>query len=223
MVALRNSLADKEVLLKEVHHRVKNNLQIVSSLLHMQARVTEDPVARELLRESENRVQSMGAIHENLYRASDLSQVVLAKYLGRVVERVMDTYRQSGVTCVVEGDNEITATAEIAMPCGLIVNELLSNVLKHAFLGEPGRVAVTVHQAGGYLTVAVQDNGHGLPDNFGPEMPRGLGLQLVRALTDQVRGTLRIVRGPGTRFELEIPTAPASEGPAPPNPTGNLK
>ncbi len=223
VVALRNSLADKEVLLKEVHHRVKNNLQIVSSLLHMQARVTEDPAARELLRESENRVQSMGAIHENLYRASDLSQVVLAKYLGRVVERVMDTYRQSGVTCVVEGDNEITATAEIAMPCGLIVNELLSNVLKHAFQGGPGRVAVTVHQAGGYLTVAVQDNGHGLPDNFGPEMPRGLGLQLVRALTDQVRGTLRIVRGPGTRFELEIPTAPASEGPAPPNPTGNLK
>lgn len=207
VVALRNSVADKEVLLKEIHHRVKNNLQIVSSLLHMQARVTADPVARELLRESENRVQSMGAIHESLYRASDLSRVELPKYLRRVVERVADTYRQSGVICTVEGDSDVTATADIAMPCGLIVNELLSNALKHAFSGKPGRVTVTVRQGEGSIGVSVEDDGRGLPEASSFENPSGLGLQLVRALADQLTGTLRIIRGQGTRFELEIPTA----------------
>jgi len=209
VTALRNSVADKEVLLREIHHRVKNNLQVVSSLLHMQWRRTSDPGARELLRESENRLHSMGAIHESLYRSSDLSRVDLPKYLGRIVDQVADSYRRPGVTCILESKNEVIATTEVAMPCGLIVNELLSNALKHAFQDRPGQVKVTLRRAGSMVTLTVEDNGSGLPENFAIEQTRGLGMQLVRTLTSQLDGVLRVARGNGnqgngTNFEIEF-------------------
>jgi len=201
---LSHSLAEKEVLLKEIHHRVKNNLQIVSSLLHMQGRQTTDQATKELLRESENRIQSMGAIHESLYQTSDFSRVDLSQYLRRVVNRVAASYQRPQVACGVTREGDTVVTMEIAMPCGLIVNELVSNALKHAFHDGAGQVNVTVRRDARTLTLAVHDNGSGLPDGFEIENARGLGLQLVRTLTSQLSGAVRVIGGGGSTFEIEF-------------------
>jgi len=194
-------------LLKEIHHRVKNNLQVISSLLHMQGDLTNVEAACELFRESENRVLSMAAIHESLYGAPDFSRVDLSEYLRRVVDLVATSYQAAGVTCVVEGGEGITVTMNSAMPCGLIVNELVSNALKHAFGGAAGQVTVSIRRAGAGVSMAVEDNGRGLPENFRMGNSSGLGLQLVQTLTRQISGTARAVRGNGTRFEIDFEAA----------------
>ena len=207
VVALRHSLAEKEVLLREIHHRVKNNLQIITSLLRLQGRQSNDPATKQMLLESENRIQSMGAIHENLYRASDFSRVNLAEYLRRVVNQLAASYQKAGVTCAVMGDEVLIVTTEVAMPCGLIVNELVSNALKHGFCGMTGKVAVTVRRQEGVLTLAVEDNGSGLPESFDIASRTGLGLQLVRTLTTQLNGVLRVSGERPTKFEIEFEAA----------------
>jgi PAS domain S-box-containing protein len=200
---LRATLAEKDSLLKEIHHRVKNNLQIVSSLLHMQAQTTQDEGVRELFRVSENRVHSMAGIHESLYRAANFSRVQLVEYLRHVVDQVVASYQISNVTCVVEGDESITVTMHAAIPCGLIVNELVSNALKYAFDGATGEVVVSIRRAETMVHVTVKDNGRGLPEDVGIGRSNGLGLQLVETLTKQLHGTIETFRENGTRFEIE--------------------
>ena len=205
--ALRLSLQEKEVLLRELHHRVKNNLQIVASLLHMQAGLTEVPAAKALFRESENRVHSMAAVHESLYRTPDFTRVNLAAYLRRVVAAVASSYGRGDVQCSVVGGDDESMPMGAAMPCGLIVNELVSNALKHAFPARSGVVAVTLSRVGSMLLVVIEDNGRGLPEAVGLGSSSGLGLQLVENLVRQLKGKCRFVRGIGTRFELEFSVA----------------
>ena len=209
---IRASLEEKEIMLKEIHHRVKNNLQIVSSLLHMCSQSTGDAGVRELFRESENRVLSMAAIHECLYASSgfdvsDFGRIDLAGYLRRVVDNVAASYGHLGVLCSVEAEPDTSVPMGTAMPCGLIVNELVSNALKYAFESRSGRVRVSIQKLEATLLLRVDDDGAGLPESFQFGNTGGFGLQLVRALTKQLHGELGVHRENGTRFEIEFPIA----------------
>ena len=192
-------LQEKEMLLKEVHHRVKNNLQVVSSLLSMQRNLVADEAAREAFRQSENRILSMAMIHEFLYQNSNFSELDLIAYLRRVADHLAASYSLPGVECRVSGPQTIL-NLEKAIPCGLIVNELVSNCFKHAFPnGRHGAIDVQVKRENGGVSVAVSDNGAGLPPDFQIPGKRSLGLKVVQTLaTRQLHGKLEYARENGS-------------------------
>jgi PAS domain S-box-containing protein len=203
--ALRASLDEKTVLLKEVHHRVKNNLQIVSSLLSLQANRVQNPLALETLQDTQNRVRSMALIHETLYRSQNLAQVNFAAYVERLCAHLLhafavDAKRIHLVGRVTGGGLEL----DEAVPCGLIINELVSNSIKHAFpAGRVGEITLDLDiQPGGMRTLRVADNGAGLPPGTDLRQTGTLGLQLVSNLADQLGGTLELERSGGTAFRL---------------------
>jgi two-component sensor histidine kinase len=205
---IRGSLREKEALLREVHHRVKNNLQLVCSLLGLQAAKVNDPAAAVVYTESLNRVRSMALVHENLYRAGKFSVVHLADHVKDLCDHLL---RSHGIDA---GRIELrTRIADVpldfdrAMPCGLIVNELVSNALKYAFPdGRSGWVSVELRgPEGGAYVLRVADNGVGLPPGFDVGSGDTLGLQLVADLTDQLGGTLTVQRGEGTGFTITFP------------------
>jgi two-component sensor histidine kinase/sensor domain CHASE-containing protein len=193
---LSASLAEKELLLREIHHRVKNNLQVVSSLLNLQSGVTEDERARAALRESQGRIHSMALIHEFLYgesgdRPPDLARVDFRGYLSRLSSSLMSAYQvdQSRIKLEIS-EREIYLDADSAVSCGLLVNELLSNCLKHAFPdGREGKVFIGI-EAGeeDEITIFVKDDGVGFPPGFDPLKAGSMGLRLVRALVHQLHG-----------------------------------
>jgi PAS domain S-box-containing protein len=202
------SLAEKEVLLKEVHHRVKNNLQIISSLLDLQSGHTAGPPA-EMFRESQTRVRSMALVHERLYRSADLAKVDFTAYVGSLADHLFQTYRvghkEIGLDLRVGADVRLSIDA--AIPCGLLLNELVSNSLKHAFRGkEPGTIRIELrHTEGNRWLLVVADDGIGLPAGTSPQTAQGLGLQLVAMLTRQLKGTVEIERSGGTTFRVTFP------------------
>ena len=210
---LQQAVHEKEILLKEVHHRVKNNLQIISSLLNLQAETLNDPRDRALFMESETRVRSMALIHERLYKSEDFARVEFKEYIESLVVSLFHSFGHGGVTYHVEVD-EIRLPIDIAIPCGLIVNELITNALKHAFPGERlGHITVSLHQeAPGWLLLEVEDDGIGLPEDVRPSEAKSLGLHLVSILTRQLQGELEIRRGRGTLFRVHFGiTAPPSQ------------
>ncbi len=198
-------LNEKEVLLKEVHHRVKNNLQVISSLMNLQSAQVDDPRLKDALRESQNRVRTMALIHEKLYQTTDLAQIDIAGYLHTLVNFLSQSYRERASTVVarVEAEN-IKVDIETAIPCGLIVNELVSNALKHAFPdGRSGEIRVCVtHSPGGQMSLSVSDNGVGFPVGLDHTRSPSLGLNLVNTLIAQIGGTLSLERTPGTCFSI---------------------
>lgn len=201
---LRASLEEKEILLKEIHHRVKNNLQIVSSMLNLQRDQVTDTAALERFKESQNRVRSIALFHEKLYQSEDLARVDVGDYLRGITRGLFATYGESAaaIELAVEAEN-VALGVDSAIACGLIVNELVSNSLKHAFPGgRRGRVEVALHADGSVVTLSVSDDGVGMPDGLDLRAPGTLGLQLVRILTEQVGGTIQLDRGPGTRFSI---------------------
>lgn len=203
---VRESLREKEVLLKEIHHRVKNNLQIVSSLLRLQSSRLENSVAKVALQDMQNRVRSMALIHEHLYRSDNLARVDMAEYLKRLCQQVF--------RAMVATNREITMHMHLdplflemdqAIPFGLLVNELVSNAFKHAFpVGGKGQVVVDFHPVpeSEEWRLRVADNGIGLPADFDASKSNSLGLQLVVDLTRQIGGQLAIVAGPSASFEV---------------------
>jgi PAS domain S-box-containing protein len=201
---LRESLRDKEVLLKEIHHRVKNNLQVISSLLSLQAERIADRETLDIFRESQNRVRSMAMIHERLYRSPDLAHVDFSEYLRNLTTAVFHSYRS--ISPQVEIDVEVTPVqleVDVAIPTGLILNELISNALKYAFPeNRAGKVHVTLESNGDTLSLRVKDDGIGLPEGFAPENAKSLGYQLVLLLVDQLHGTLAISSEGGTCVTL---------------------
>ena len=143
---LKLSLQEKDVLLKEVHHRVKNNLQVINSLLSLQSQEVDDPVLREAMVESQNRIRSMAMVHEQLYSAGNLAGIDFGDYLSRACGATDAHVRPSGVSYSVRSD-PVTIGIDVAVPCGLIVNELISNALKHAFNGRPkGMIEIELHR-----------------------------------------------------------------------------
>ncbi len=203
---LRSSLKEKEVLLKEIHHRVKNNLQIVSSMLNLQTEKLSDTRAIELFKESQNRVRSIALFHEKLYQSKDLGGVEIAEYLKALADGLFATYGvdPDDIVLAVRTD-DLPLDVEAAMSCGLIVNELVSNSFKYAFPAHrKGQVEVTLRSAGTDVVLEVADNGVGLPADLDWRSPSTLGLRLVAIFTEQVRGTMSLTREGGTRFSLRF-------------------
>ena len=199
------ALKEKEVLLKEIHHRVKNNLQIVSSLLSLQANHMQDQRAREMLKETQRRVKSMSIIHEKLYRSSDLAQIDFADSIRELANDLFRSYHISADRITLELTlADAVLSVETALPCGLILNELISNCLKHAFpAGRAGEIRIELRSpADGMFVLTVSDTGIGLPQGLDFRTTTSLGLQLVVTLTEQVRGTIELDRHEGTTFRL---------------------
>jgi PAS domain S-box-containing protein len=199
------SLQEKEVLLKEIHHRVKNNLQVVSSLLSLQAGQIGRPDIQAMFRESQTRVQSMAFIHEHLYQSKTLARVDFAAYIRRLTSHLLNLYQAQarGVRLTTEVQ-EVSLGINTAVPCGLIINELVSNALKYAFpAGCPGEILVSLGACSpGQVQLIVRDTGVGLPTGFDVQRATSLGLQLVTTLTEQLEGTLTVENGQGTAFIL---------------------
>jgi len=203
---VKNSLREKELLLKEIHHRVKNNLQITSSLLRLQAGKITDSGVRQLLRESQDRIRSMALVHDMLYRSQDLARIDFPEYVRTLVTRLFRSYNVTNrIRPVVELEN-IVFGVDLAVPCGLIINELVANALKHAFPGErQGRVRVRMTVAPDSYTLSVQDDGIGFPAGIDFLHTETLGLQLVRMLSEQIGGQLHLETGAGTGLSLVFP------------------
>lgn len=203
---IRASLQEKEILLKEIHHRVKNNLQIISSLLNLQSNAIDDPDMVAQFRDSQNRIQAMSLIHERLYRSEDLARVDFKIYLGDLTESLIRTYRRRGQNVKLCLDIDVVSLdIDTAIPCGLIVNELVSNALKHAFKNRSeGCIGVELRSEDQYRLV-VWDDGIGFPVTFDYKMTSSLGLQLVNSLVHQLNGTINLSQETGTRFEVIFP------------------
>ncbi|MFN6461050.1 MAG: PAS domain S-box protein [Nostoc sp. DedVER02] len=202
---IKASLKEKEVLLKEIHHRVKNNLGIVSSLLQMQCRRTQDPVVTAILRDSQNRIASIALIHEKLYRSEDLSDIDFAQYIPDLTTHLFDSYNVSSsqIKLKIQVD-DASLDIETAILCGLIINELVSNALKYAFVDQiRGEIKVKFYQESeSTLALIIRDNGIGLPENFDSNKSQTLGITLVQGLVKQLRGKLEIESKQGTQFKI---------------------
>jgi PAS domain S-box-containing protein len=216
---LRASLQEKEVLLKEIHHRVKNNLQIISSLLRMQSRQVQDSQTGLLLQESQNRVQSMALIHEQLYQSPDLAQIDFAEYVRQLVTNLFRSYGVSRQTIALDiATHGLHLTLNTAIPCGLIVNELVSNSLKYAFPSRgtgdtpTANISIWLQEVDAGLqggprrrTLMVRDNGIGIAPDIDWQTGASLGLRIVRNLVTQLQGDIHLNTVRGTCFYITFP------------------
>nr|WP_281357471.1 PAS domain S-box protein [Brasilonema bromeliae] len=204
----RASLKEKELLLKEIHHRVKNNLQIVSTLLDLQSEYIDDPRALAMFQECRGRVRSMALIHERLYRSHDLARVDFAEYVRRLADDLYHAYKLSDDEVRLELDVEVPPLPiDVAIPCGLLLNELMSNCFKHAFPDSmEGRVRVSLRPDGpDAIVLVVADDGVGLPPDFDFRAATSFGLQLVNTLAEQLGAEIDSPRGDGARFVVRFP------------------
>ncbi|MGC9526952.1 MAG: histidine kinase dimerization/phosphoacceptor domain -containing protein [Limnospira sp.] len=203
---IRTSLKEKEILLKEIHHRVKNNLLIVSNILELQEDYISDSEILKVLADSQKRIYSMALIHEKLYRSPGLDRIDFGDYLETLADNLFETYNFiPGDRITFQSDVEpIYLNVETANPCGLIVNELVSNALKHAFPdGRSGTLKLSLRRdEGEKIILIVKDDGIGFPENLDFRTVESLGLELVCTLTQQLRGTLEMSRNNGTEFKL---------------------
>jgi PAS domain S-box-containing protein len=204
---IRASLKEKEVLLKEIHHRVKNNLQVISSLLNLQANQIKDKEAAQVFRDSQSRVKAMSLVHERLYQSSDLASINFAGYVQDVTRHLLRSYQSGprGVRMLVDVD-PVSFNIDTAIPCALIINELVSNAFKYAFPnGKEGEIRIRLNQAAGEdLNLSISDNGVGFPPHVDWEQTDSLGLHLVRSLTDQLNGTIKCHLDHGARFDIRF-------------------
>ncbi len=195
---LRASVHEKEVLLREIHHRVKNNLQVVSSLLNLQAAQMEDEKARLALAECRNRVRSMALIHENLYRTENLASINFGEYLRTVTSELVRSFGRDGIETSFHLE-PILLSVDTAIPCGLIINELVTNALRHGFAGKPGgNISVTLRRVGeGGAELCVRDDGAGFKPPADLHSVNSMGTTLVLSLADQIGGNVSVASAPG--------------------------
>lgn len=202
---LEESIKEKEVLLKEVHHRVKNNMQVISSILNLQSSYIDDETALSILRESQDRIKSMSFVHESLYQSNTLSEVNFSEYIRNIAGNLFHSYGrpEGGISMQYELE-EVFLNLDTSIPCGLIINEVVSNCLKYAFAGkEKGIIRIEFSKlSDGKLKLIIGDDGIGLPSNFDIENAETLGLQLVTTLVTQVSGELDIKTNKGTQFSI---------------------
>ena len=213
---LRKFLREKDVLLKEIHHRVKNNLQIISSLLHLQSRRIKDPQTLEIFRESCDRVQLMALIHEKLYGSADLSQLDFNDYLHSLAAMILRSYadKSRNVRVDFQLQEQLQLSLDLAIPLGLIASELISNSLKHAFApDEKGTITLKLSQVDSDITFCISDNGQGLAPDFSMGAPASLGLRLVKLLAEQIEAQLTWSSAPGASFTLLFQNRPKSKRP----------
>ena len=209
---IRAALAEKEVLLKEIHHRVKNNMQVISSLVALQADRLPDGAMRSVFQDVSHRVRSMALVHEKLYQSADMAQVEFAEYSQSLLNYLWRAHETaaSGVRLALDLE-PVPLSVDTAVPCGLILNELVSNALKHAFRGRgqrgeavvEGEVAVSLRgDAGGRVCLRVRDNGAGLPAGLDWRQAGSSGLRLVQMLAGQLDATVDVCSNQGTEFTV---------------------
>ncbi len=201
--ALSVSLHEKEVLLKEIHHRVKNNLQIVSSILSLQSGSISSESQAAMLRESQDRIRSMALVHEKLYRSRDLSRINFGEYVSSLIVSLAHSYIASPAIRTRVDIRDIYLDIDMAIPCGLIINELFSNAFKYAFPdGRAGEVCVSLSRRDGKYELVVSDDGAGLPPDLDFRNTDSLGLQLVNTLVEQLEGTIELNVEKGTNYKI---------------------
>ncbi|VVB89823.1 Methyl sulfide methyltransferase-associated sensor [uncultured archaeon] len=205
---IRSSLREKEVLLREIHHRVKNNMQLISSLLRLQSRYAGEEKYREMLMECQNRIVSMALIHEKLYRSRDMTKIDLKDYIRDLINNLSQSHGAAESRVDVSTDVEdISLGIDLATPCGLIINELVNNSLKHAFPDRrEGKITVTFKRADEKMfELRVSDNGIGIPEGLDFRKTESLGLRLVTILVeDQLEGEISLDRSKGTEFRIKF-------------------
>jgi two-component sensor histidine kinase/PAS domain-containing protein len=200
---LKKSLEDKEVLIREIHHRVKNNLQIIASLLHLQESTLTDKNLITILKESEVRVKSMATIHEKLYQSRTFQEVNFKEYLEQLIIDILYTYKVPKDTIqVIMNIEDINLNIETSIPLGLIINELVTNCVKYAFPKMDGTITIELKTMNDEIELNINDNGIGLPLDIDLENSETLGLQLVNNLTSQIDGHVDIDRSHGTNFKI---------------------
>ncbi len=201
------SLKEKEVLLKEVHHRVKNNMAIIASLLKLQAGYVEDDKYLTMFKECQGRITSMALVHEKLYQTEDFAQIDLNEYILSLVQSIRNTFGSSREYYINTEIDAIFLDIDILIPCGLIINEILTNSFKHAFNGEKSaEINITMKRLENKdIVLTISDNGKGLPDDFDIKGSTGLGFQLINGLTKQIGGTMEVNSGQGAEFKLVFP------------------
>ena len=206
---IKASLREKEVLLQEIHHRVKNNLQVISSLLDLQSQRIKDKATLEMFQESQNRIKLMALVHETLYEYKDCARINLSAYLKSLTNYLFRAYKveKNHVTPELDFD-EIYLNLDKAVPCGLIISELVSNSLKYAFPNQgKGIIRISVKcDEGGYIQLIVRDNGIGFPINWSFNNTNTLGLQLVNVLINQIEGTFELNNSQGVQFAISFHT-----------------
>ncbi|WP_424357176.1 PAS domain S-box protein [Methanocella sp. MCL-LM] len=203
---IKSSLREKEVLLKEVHHRVKNNMQIISSLLNLQLSGIDQEPVKQILTESQSRIRSIALVHERMYMSNDLAKIDFDEYLKSLGNQLLVTYRANSgrVRLTIEG-TDIHLGVDQAVPCGLIMNELISNSLKHAFPdSRPGTIKIQLASAK-HNRIIIEDDGIGMPKDFSLSNVQSMGMQLVSALVEQMDGTIELDRSSGTRYTITFP------------------
>ncbi len=203
---LKSSLKEKEVLLKEIHHRVKNNLQVISSLINMQIRNLTDAPARHALMECQTRIQAIALIHEKLYQSADYARISFSEYVENLMHDIFHALGVSSNTIALELDIEkLLLPIDKAIPSALIINELVTNSLKHAFPeGRRGVIGVSMKTDQGGVTITVRDTGVGIPKDINIETSPTLGLQLVSTLVEQLKAEIKIERVEGTTFKIRF-------------------
>lgn len=202
---IRNLLQEKELLLKEVHHRIKNNMSTINGILALQADALKDGAAATALNDAIARVQSMMVLYDKLYRSDDFKEVSVNEYLPALITEIMRNFPDSIKVKTEMHIDDFTLEAKTLVPLGIIVNELLTNIMKYAFKGkESGLISVTASCKENRSFVMIKDNGIGIPENVDFSNSTGFGMQLVGMLTEQIDGSIRIERGDGTRFILEF-------------------
>jgi len=208
---ISKELDEKRVLLREIHHRVKNNLQVISSLINLQVHQMDDPRLRAAFEETQNRIRSMAFIHQELYQADDFTAIPLTSYIGKLVHHLYGAYNldPDAIKTSITAD-PVRVSLDFAMPLGLIMNELISNALKYAFPDEkylPGRVDIALTQSTeGSITLMIRDNGIGLPETVDIHNTPSFGMHLlVMLVEDQLGGRIEVQRNQGTVFNIFIP------------------
>jgi two-component sensor histidine kinase len=199
---MRESIREKEILLQEVHHRVKNNLQVISSILNLQSSFVKDKNSLNILRESQNRIKSMSFIHESLYHTKDFSRIDFSDYLLSLTNNLIHSYSLERGRIRLKTDlTTIYLSLDQAIPCGLIVNELISNALKYAFTeSTDGEIFVGIKEQNNQMLLTIADNGIGMPKDFDVENSNTLGLQLVHTLAEQLDARIELHTQKGTKY-----------------------
>jgi PAS domain S-box-containing protein len=202
---IRDSLREKEVLLKEIHHRVKNNLQIISSLLELQSIQIQNEETKTLFKESQSRVKSMALVHERIYRSDDLSSINYKDYIAELANFLFYTYNKPGVNYMLDAD-DVRMSIDNAIPCGIIINELISNALKHAFPDDKsGQVKISLKKIKKNIILTIADDGVGIKPGLDFKKSKSLGLELINALVLQLNAQISVVSEKGTAFTIVIP------------------
>lgn len=202
---LTESLDEKELLLKEVHHRVKNNLQVISSLLSLQSGFINNPGAQEIFKESRNRVGSMALIHEKIYKTNNLYKINFREYLTDLVDSLIGSYLGGSPVKTEITIDDIYLNIDLSMNLGLIITEITSNAIKYGLKGNSeGKLEIKLESDGELVTIFIKDNGPGYPDGFDPENPDSLGILLITTLTDQIEGTIEMKNNNGAQSILKF-------------------